>query len=62
MVKSELDMLQSFIDELSGALSASPHDEESLYDLLNRANALSKSSKGVVGKCLGTECRRTNSL
>lgn len=40
MVKSELDMLQSFIDELSGALSASPQDEECLYDLLNRANAL----------------------
>lgn len=33
-------MLQSFIDELSSALSMSPHDEESLYDLLNRANAL----------------------
>ena len=62
MVKSELDMLQSFIDELSGALSASPHDEESLYDLLNRANALSKSSKGVVGKCLGVEHRKTVSL
>lgn len=40
MVKSELDMLKSFIDELSGALSASPQDEECLYDLLNRANAL----------------------
>lgn len=40
MVKSELDMLQSFIDELSSALSASPQDEECLYDLLNRANAL----------------------
>ena len=40
MVKSELDMLQSFIDELSGTLSASPQDEEYLYDLLNRANAL----------------------
>lgn len=25
-------------------------------------NFLIKSSKGVVGKCLGTECRRTNSL
>ena len=62
MVKSELDMLQSFIDELSSALSASPQDEESLYDLLNRANALSKSSKGVVGKCLGVEHRKTVSL
>lgn len=40
MVKSELDMLQSFIDEFSNALSASPQDEECLYDLLNRANAL----------------------
>ena len=40
MVKSELDMLQSFIDELSGALSASPQDEECLYDLLNRANEM----------------------
>ena len=40
MVKSELDMLQSFIDELSSALSASPQDEECLYDILNRANAL----------------------
>ena len=35
MVKSELEMLQSFIDEFSSALSTSPHDEESLYDLLN---------------------------
>ena len=40
MVKSELDMLQSFIDEFSSALSAFPQDEECLYDLLNRANAL----------------------
>lgn len=40
MVKSELDMLQSFIDEFTSALSASPQDEECLYDLLNRANAL----------------------
>ena len=62
MVKSELEMLQSFIDEFSSALSTSPHDEESLYDLLNRANALSKSSKGVVGKCLGVEHRKTVSL
>ena len=62
MVKSELEMLQSFIDEFSSALSTSLHDEESLYDLLNRANALSKSSKGVVGKCLGVEHRKTVSL
>jgi len=40
MVKSELDMLQSFIEELSEALAASPQDQECLYDLLNRANAL----------------------
>lgn len=40
MVKSELDMLQSFIDELADALSTSPQDDERLYDLLNRANAL----------------------
>lgn len=40
MVKSELDMLQSFIDELADALSTSPQDDEHLYDLLNRANAL----------------------
>lgn len=40
MVKSEIDMLQSFIDELSDALAASPQDDERLYDLLNRANAL----------------------
>lgn len=40
MVKSELDMLQSFIGEFTSALSASPQDEECLYDLLNRANAL----------------------
>ena len=40
MVKRELDMLQSFIEELSEALAASPQDQECLYDLLNRANAL----------------------
>lgn len=40
MVKSEIKMLQYLINELSAALAASPQDDECLYDLLNRANAL----------------------
>lgn len=40
MVKSEIDMLQSFIDKFSNALAASPPDIDYLYDLLNQANAL----------------------
>lgn len=40
MVKSEIDMLQSFIEEYSNALATTPQDDEQLYDLLNRANAL----------------------
>lgn len=40
MVKSELDMLQTFIGEYETALAADPQDAETLYDLLNRAYAL----------------------
>ena len=40
MVKSELDMLNAFIGEYETALAADPQDAETLYDLLNRANAL----------------------
>ena len=40
MVKSELDMLQTFIGEYETALAADPQDAETLDDLLNRAYAL----------------------
>jgi hypothetical protein len=40
MVKSEIEMLQAFIEEFEKAHHATPRDVEALYDLLNRANAL----------------------